>query len=113
MSSNKLLKVAVLCTLLLLSHLVHSQDKIISGRVTDSKDGSGVAGVTVTPKGGTGGTQTDANGAFKITVAPSVSVLVFTSVGFTTQEISISGKTTINATLAGNISSLNEVVVIG
>ena len=47
MSCKKLLKASVLLTFLLLSHLSYSQDKVISGKVTDPKDGSGVAGVNV------------------------------------------------------------------
>jgi iron complex outermembrane receptor protein len=113
MFCRKLLKAVVLCTLLLLTHLSYSQDKIISGRVTDSKDGSGIAGVNVAPKGGTGGTQTGSDGSFRISVGPSVTVLVFTSIGFTTQEISITGKSNVDVSLAVNNTSLGEVVVIG
>lgn len=113
MSCKNLLKATVLFTLLLLSHLSYSQDKVISGRVTDPKDGVGIAGVNVTAKGSTGGTQTDVDGAYRISVSPSVTTLVFSSVGFTTQEVNIDGRASINVTLSGNVSSLNEVVVIG
>src|SRR5882757_9155098 len=113
MSCKNLLKAVVLPTLLFLSQLSYSQDRVITGKVTDSKDGSGVAGVNVTPKSGTGGTQTDADGSYRISVNPSVTVLIFSSVGFATQEVSINGKTSVSVSLTGSVSSLNEVVVIG
>jgi TonB-linked SusC/RagA family outer membrane protein len=113
MSCKNLLKATAMVSLLLLTLLAHSQDKVVSGKVTDSKDGSGVAGVTVTPKGGTSGTQTGIDGSYRISVGPSVTALVFSSVGFTTQEVSISGKTSVDVALSGTVSSLNEVVVIG
>ncbi|MDP4264801.1 MAG: TonB-dependent receptor [Bacteroidota bacterium] len=113
MSCRNLLKAVVLCTLLLLTHLAYSQNKVITGKVTDSKDGSAVAGVNIVPKGGTGGTQSGPDGTYSISVAPSVTVLVFSSVGFTTQEVSLAGRTLLNISLTTSISSLNEVVVIG
>lgn len=113
MSCKNLLKAVVLSALLLFTHVLHAQDKLISGKVTDSKDGLGVAGINVTPKGSTGGTQTGVDGTYKITVGPSVTVLVFSSVGFTTQEVVIDGRNSINVSLSASVSSLNEVVVIG
>ena len=113
MSCKNLLKAVVLSTLLFFTNLLYAQDKVISGKVTDSKDGSAVAGVNITPKGATGGTQTGADGLFRISVKPSVTVLIFSSVGFATQEFSIDGRASINVSLVGSVSSLNEVVVIG
>jgi TonB-linked SusC/RagA family outer membrane protein len=113
MSCKNLLRATVLFTLLLLSHLSYSQDKVISGRVTDPTNGSGIAGVNVAAKGTISGTQTDVDGSYRISVGPSVTTLVFSSIGFTTQEISIDGRTSIDVTLSGSVSSLNEVVVIG
>lgn len=114
MSCKKLPKASVLLTFLLLSHLLsYSQDKIITGKVTDPKDGSGISGVNVTAKGSTGGTQTGTDGTYRITVGPSVTVLVFSSAGFVTQEINITGKSSADVSLAVNNASLTEVVVIG
>jgi TonB-dependent starch-binding outer membrane protein SusC len=113
MSCKKLLKASVLFTFLLLSHLSYSQDKVISGKVTDPKDGSGVAGVNVIPKGGSGGTQTGSDGSYTIKVGPSVMILIFSSAGFTTQEINIDGRSSVDVSLEINNTSLGEVVVIG
>ncbi len=89
-----------------------SQTKTITGKVTDSKDGSPIVGASVQPKGSKTGTSTGADGSFSINVANTVTTLVVSSVGFDRQEISISG-TTANAVLVASNANLNEVVVIG
>ena len=85
---------------------------VITGKVTDSKDGSPAAGVTVTVKGTTTATQTATDGSFKIN-APANAVLVFTSVSFVTQQVSIAGKVSVDVSLVQGNQQLNEVVVIG
>ena len=87
-----------------------AQDISISGRVTSSDDGAGLPGVSIQVKGASRGTTTDANGAFKLS-APSGSVLVFSYIGYATQEISVGNRTTINVTLAPGAQSLDEIVV--
>ena len=84
---------------------------VITGKVTDSKDGSPAAGVTVTVKGTTAATQTATDGSFKIN-APANAVLVFTSVSFVTQQVSIAGKASVDVTLVQSNQQLNEVVVV-
>jgi iron complex outermembrane receptor protein len=106
MSCKKLLKAVMLSALLLLTHLTYSQDKVISGKVTDSKDGSVIAGVNITPKGSTGGTQTGTDGSYRISVPPSVTTLVFSYSGFSTQEVSIAGKSSVDIVLVINNTSL-------
>ncbi len=113
MYCKKLLKAIIFPCLLFLSITGYSQEKVITGKVTDSKDGSGIAGVSVTPKGGKGGAKTASDGSYTISIGSSVTILVFSSVGFVTQEISIDGKSSINISLAVNSTSLGEVVVIG
>jgi iron complex outermembrane receptor protein len=113
MFCKNLLKATVLFTLLLITQLSNAQDKIITGKVTDSRNASGIAGVTVTPKGGTNGTQTGSDGSYRISVNSSITVLVFSSVGFTTQEVVINGRSSIDVSLAINNSTLGDVVVIG
>ena len=76
---------------LLLSQLSYAQGKIITGTVTDSKDGMPLQGVTVSVKGTTVATQTNASGAYSLNVPVSANTLVFTSVGFVTQELLITG----------------------
>ncbi len=83
----------------------------VTGKVTD-ETGTSITGATVTVKGAGTGTQTDANGRFKIT-ANDNATLVFSSVGFTTVEVNVNGKTVINATLSSSAKDLDQVVVIG
>jgi len=113
MSCKKLLQASVFIALLLLSQFAYSQNKTITGRVIDPRDGSAIAGVNVTAKGASSGTQTKSDGTYSLTVGPSVTTLVFSSVGFATLEVPISGRSTLDVSLAINNTSLEEVVVIG
>jgi iron complex outermembrane receptor protein len=114
MSCKNLLKsAAAVVVLLCISQLAIAQDRVVSGRVTDSKDNAGVPGVTVTPKGTKTGTQTASDGSFRITVGPGVTTLVFTSIGYTTQEVDITGKTAIDVSFVISNAQLGEVVVTG
>ncbi|HVK97013.1 MAG TPA: SusC/RagA family TonB-linked outer membrane protein, partial [Flavisolibacter sp.] len=88
-----------------------AQNRAITGRVTD-QEGSPVAGVTVTVKGSTTATVTDANGTYSI-LAPANSTLVFSSVGFGSMEMRVGDRASINATLTSTSANLSEVVVIG
>ncbi|MEO8173305.1 MAG: SusC/RagA family TonB-linked outer membrane protein [Sediminibacterium sp.] len=91
----------------------YAQDKKISGIV---KDATGVIlqGVTVTVKGlKTGGTASDANGRYIISVPNEKSVLEFSFVGFLSKEETVGNRTSIDVSLTAGVSSLDEVVVIG
>lgn len=110
MYCERLLKAIVLPCLLLLSLTGFSQEKIISGKVTDP-GGSGIPGVSVTAKGSSVGTQTGTDGTFRLSVRSSVTVLVFSSVGYATQEVSIDGRSTVDIQLAVSNATLGEVIV--
>ncbi|MBJ6108224.1 TonB-dependent receptor [Hymenobacter sp. BT523] len=86
-------------------------DITITGRVLDEK-GAGLPGVNVIVKGTTNGTQTDVEGRYTIK-APDNATLVFTFVGYLSEEASVNGRTSINATLAPDSKALEEVVVVG
>src|SRR6476659_8186753 len=86
-----------------LSSQTFAQNKTINGRVTD-QNGTGVPGVTVTVRGTTNSTQTAADGSYRIT-APDNAVLVFTSVGYVTQEINTSGRSTIDVSFASSAAA--------
>ena len=113
MSFQKLIKTFGLFMLALVSQVSLAQNKIITGKVTDSKDGIGMPGVNISGKGTRVAIQSNADGAYTISVPASVNVLVITSVGFASQEISIVGKTTVDIILVATNTTLNEVVVIG
>ncbi len=91
---------------------VLAQDVTVSGRVTSSDDGSVLPGVSVQVKGTTRGTTTDANGNYRVGV-PSNGRLVFSFIGFTTQEVAVGNRSTVNITLQNNTTDLGEVVVTG
>jgi TonB-linked SusC/RagA family outer membrane protein len=84
----------------------------IKGKITDATSGETLIGVSVLVKGTTTGTQTDVNGTFSIT-APANSTLVFTYVGYTTQQVVVTDQTTINIKLAAEAKQLAQVVVVG
>src|SRR5947209_8430347 len=98
--------------LLLASTNAFTQSVIVKGRVTDPS-GSGIPGVSVTVKGETNGTSTAIDGSYSIAVPSSATTLVFSAIGYGTQEIPISRNSLVNATLQSTSTNLNEVVVIG
>ncbi len=82
----------------------------VTGKVTDEA-GMPVAGVTVLIKGTTRGTSTDFDGTYTITVHNPENVLVFSALGFATQEISVDNQSKINITLKESISELDQVTI--
>lgn len=102
----------IICLVFLTSQ-VYAQEKTIVGTITDVKDNSPVAFATVSVKGTSTTVATSANGSFSISVPAGKKILVVSSVGYTVEEIDISGKSIVNFTLRANASSLNEVVVTG
>lgn len=110
---NLLLKILCVFTIACTSYDVQAQQNVtFSGRVTDSATNTGIAGVSITAKGIKGGTVTDANGNYKISV-PQGSVLTFSSVNYTARDIQTGSEPVIDIVLAPASSELNEVVVIG
>lgn len=92
--------------------LAFAQNKVITGRVTSSMAGA-IPGVSVYVKGApANGTQTDATGAYKLSVPGDAKTLVFTFIGFKTKEVSITGAT-VNANLDEENTTLSDVVVVG
>lgn len=88
----------------------HAQERTVSGTVLD-EDGLPLPGVNVILKGSTTGTTSDIEGSFRLTVPGSEGVLVFSFIGFATQEIAIGNQSIINVTLASDTKQLSEVVI--
>ncbi|RAJ97471.1 TonB-linked SusC/RagA family outer membrane protein [Larkinella arboricola] len=87
-------------------------DKTITGTVT-SETGEGLPGVSVVIQGTTRGTTTDAQGSYRINVPNDETTLVFSFVGYVSQEQIVRARSIINVQLAPDTKSLNEVVVVG
>ncbi len=85
----------------------------VSGKVTSEEDGEELPGVNVLVKGTAIGTVTDVNGNYRIEVPDAESVLVFSSIGFLSREVTVGNQTEINVILPPDVKSLEEVVVVG
>lgn len=88
-------------------------DFSVSGTVTDGADGSPLPGVNVLIKGSTVGTTTDADGKFRLNAPDENATLIFSFIGYTTQEVGINGRSVIDVKLATDATELSEVVVVG
>lgn len=97
--------------LLLIPILCFGQSSV-KGTVSEEDSGLPLPGVNVFVKGTNTGTTTDFDGNYQIS-AKTGDVLVFSYVGFSTQEISFNGESTLNVQLAEDASALDEVVLIG
>ncbi len=105
-------KILLLCFafVTLVSHGVMAQERTVTGRVLGGDDGEGLPGANVLVKGTTTGTQTDLDGNYRLTVGDGA-ILVFSYVGFETQEIAVGSRTVIDVTLGG-VTELQEVIVV-
>ncbi|WP_018479568.1 SusC/RagA family TonB-linked outer membrane protein [Pontibacter roseus] len=107
----------IFAIVLCLSQQAMAQGGTVSGRVTEQATGDGLPGVSVVVKGTTTGANTDADGNFTIALPASISpgnaVLVIRFVGMATQEVPISGRSTVNVALSPDTRQLSEVVVTG
>ncbi|MCG8311378.1 MAG: SusC/RagA family TonB-linked outer membrane protein [Cytophagales bacterium] len=85
----------------------------ITGKVSSSEDSEGLPGVNVMVKGTSYGTVTDVEGNYSLNVPDQNSILVFSSVGFVSEEILVGSQTTVDIALVPDITTLDEMVVVG
>src|SRR5579859_493048 len=90
---------------------VWAQDRVVTGKVTSTDDGSPLPGVNVVLKGTTNGTVTDADGAYKITVPSDGGSLVFSFIGLQTSEVPIGDRAIVDVQLGLDVKQLSEIVV--
>ena len=102
----------VLLSFFLMATLCSFSQKNIKGTVTDDK-GMPLPGVTVKEQNTSNGAVTDFDGNFDLTITQTDAVLIFSFVGFETQEVSVGNQTNITVSLKENLEALSEVVVIG
>lgn len=105
------LRMNLIMAFFLCGYMVYSQSRTLRGTVTDV-DQVPLIGVNVVEKGTTNGTITDMNGNFSFDVPVNATIL-FSYMGYTSQEIVWDGKSTMNVTLPEDTELLDEVVVIG
>lgn len=92
--------------------VAQTADRTVSGRVT-GETGEGLPGVNVLVKGSTRGTVTDVDGRFRVNVPEGNSTLVFSMVGYTSQEVAVGAQTSLEVKLQPDTKTLNEFVVVG
>ncbi|UZR94552.1 SusC/RagA family TonB-linked outer membrane protein [Chondrinema litorale] len=90
-----------------------AQDRTITGSIKSASDESPLPGVNIIVKGTTVGTISDFDGNFRLTVPQGGSVLLFTYIGFKTQEVEIGSKSNFTISLAEDVEELSEIVVLG
>ncbi len=90
----------------------YAQAVTVTGKVTDGKK-EGLPGVTVLLKGTTTANATDVDGNYSLTLPNGTGTLVFSYIGFVSQDVPVNGRTTINVTLASDAKLIDEVVVVG
>jgi len=91
---------------------ISQNNTVIKGTVED-ENGEPLIGVSIVVKGTTTGTVTDIDGTFSLAVPDPGATLVFTFIGFHTQEISLNGRTNLNITMMEDTQMLDDVVVVG
>lgn len=106
---NKLLKNLMLPVFLLLGSFIYAQS--VTGNVSDTS--GALPGVNVLIKGTTTGTQTDFDGNYTLDDVASDAVIVYSFVGYKTQEITVNGQSVINVLMEEDFALLDEIIVIG
>jgi len=109
--SNKL-KYLIIAFFIALSGSLHAQQISVTGKISD-RQGEPLVGVSVSAKNSTNATTTDANGNYTLNVNSLTAVLVFKYVGFSSKEIDLSGRNSLNVTLESEIQALEEIVIVG
>ena len=94
-------------------HTLYAQDRAVTGTITAAEDNTTLPGVTVLVKNTTTGTTTDQNGKYSLNVPGDNATLVFSAVGFASQEVAIGNRSVVDVKMGVDLKTLNEVVVVG
>ncbi len=103
----------LLIPLLLLGVFTLNAQHTVSGTITEQGTDFPLIGVTIYEKDATNGTTTDLDGKYELTVSDKNATLVFSYIGYTTQEVQLGGKSTTDLVMETDIASLEEVIVVG
>ena len=85
--------------------------RTITGRVTDARTNEAIPGVNILVKGTNVGSVTDVDGNYSLVAPDDATTLIFSSVGYATQEVAINGRNTVDVALTSDVTELGEVVV--
>jgi TonB-dependent starch-binding outer membrane protein SusC len=107
-----LLTKALLTAVFCMAQLISFAQSTITGKVTSKDNGEALPGVSILVKGTTNGAITTVDGTYSIT-APGNATLIFSYIGFATQEVAVNNRTVINLPMAADAKMLEEMVVIG
>lgn len=86
---------------------------VVTGKVTSSDDNSGLPGTNVLIKGKSAGTVTDAEGRYSLDVPDADAILIFSTIGYSSVEIAIGGRSVVDVSMILDVQQLTEVVVVG
>lgn len=111
MKPNLLIAGSLLFILLFSFDVLRAQDRNVTGQVTSTDDGEGLPAVNVLIKGTSNGTVTDIDGNYNLTVPDNNSILVFSFIGFRTQEFQVDTRSVIDIQLVADVTQLGEVVI--
>ena len=102
---------ALLWVMVFYALVASAQERVVSGKVTDASDGSELPGVNVLFKGTTVGAVSNIDGEYSLNIPSAGGTLVFSSIGYISQEIEIGNQTIIDVAMALDVTQLSEVVV--
>jgi TonB-linked SusC/RagA family outer membrane protein len=106
----KFLLFMLTCFALIMSQ-AKAQERTVTGKVTSAEDSAPLPGVNVVIKGTTNGTVTDADGSYSIQVPSNQSILQFSFIGLTTQEVTVDTRSIVDVQMQSDVKQLGEVVV--
>ena len=98
---------------LFLATQVRAQERTVSGTITSGEDGESLIGVNVILQGTTTGTITDFDGNSTVSVPNDGGTLVFSFIGFTTQEVPVGASSVVDIVMISDATQLGEIVVTG
>ena len=91
---------------------LYAQERFVSGKITD-ENGSGMPGVNIIVKGTSNGTASDGDGNYRISVPDNEAVLVFSFVGYSSSEVVVGDRSTVDTQMTPDVTTLTELVVTG